>query len=76
MKITQKMMAGMVAFTVFLSGAAFSAPSAEAASSYSSLQNSAASVLKDSRLKGTTHSVTIQNASTGEIVFEKIRTNR
>lgn len=71
MKIKQKMMAGMVAFTVFLSGAALSAPSAEAASSYSSLQNSAASVLKDSRLKGTTHSVTVQNASTGETVFER-----
>ncbi|MCJ1907910.1 D-alanyl-D-alanine carboxypeptidase/D-alanyl-D-alanine endopeptidase [Planococcus ruber] len=71
MKIKQKMMVGMVAFTMFFSGAAFTAPSADAASPYSSLQSSAASVLNDSRLKGVTHSVTVQNATTGEVVFEK-----
>src|SRR5690606_12560040 len=71
MKIQQKLMAGIVAFAVFVSGSAFTAPSADAVSPYSSLQSSAASVLKDTRLKGVTHSVTVQNAATGEVVYEK-----
>lgn len=71
MKIQQKMIAGVVAFSVFFSGTAISSVSVEAASPYRTLQGSAGSIMADSRLAGSVHSVSIQNAATGTKVFGK-----
>lgn len=71
MKIRQKLLTGIVALSVFVSGTALTADSVEAASPYHTLQGSANSIMADSRLAGTVHSVSIQNAANGATVYEK-----
>lgn len=71
MRFQQKLTTGVMAFMLVVSGIVYSSPSAEAASSYKPLQKSVNSILSDSRLKGSIHSVSIKNAATGENVFEK-----
>jgi len=73
-KIKRKLLTGLATILLF-SGTVLTPVTEEstvqAASSYTSLQNSINNIMTDSRIKSAVSSVTIRKASTGEIVYQK-----
>lgn len=74
MKIKRKILIGMTTLVMFTGTSLITLPkeaSVQAASSYTSLQNSVNTVMRDSRMTSASSSVTIRKATTGEIVYQK-----
>ena len=74
MKLKRKLLIGVAALTMY-SGTILApveqGTAVQAASPYSSLQSSINTIMNDYRIKGAASSVTIRNASSGEIVYQK-----
>ncbi|RNF40303.1 D-alanyl-D-alanine carboxypeptidase/D-alanyl-D-alanine-endopeptidase [Planococcus salinus] len=61
----------LIVLVMLLGMSGFSSSAVEAASPYQPLQHSINKILTDSRMAGTTSSITIRNAETGEAIYEK-----